>query len=306
MRYDDEHDACGVGFLADLSHRGGTHEVVRLALTAVGAMEHRGARAADGRTGDGAGILLETPRAIFMKYLAEAHVRVPEQHLAAVCVFLPADEDAAAAMRAKIEHAIRSESVKPMRWRVPPVDRSVLGKQAASGAPAYEQCLVDVGPGNARERMRSVRRAVIRTLRDEGDLATLVSASTTKVVYKGLLSSSELGAYFADLRDPLCVSRYAVFHQRFSTNTSPSWRLVQPFGTIAHNGEIDTITGNRAWMRARGVVSPRGARDSLEFDVALDAMVGAGYRVDEAVDLMLAPAIDGDDRLRAYYDAHIP
>jgi glutamate synthase domain-containing protein 2/glutamate synthase domain-containing protein 1/glutamate synthase domain-containing protein 3 len=305
MRH-DEHDACGVGFLADLSHRSGTHEVVRLALTAVGAMEHRGARAADGRTGDGAGILLETPRTLFLRYLAEKHVRVPEQHLAAVCVFLPIDEDLAAAMRARIEHAIRAEAVKPMAWRVPPVDRSVLGKQAASGAPSYEQLLVDVGPGNARERMRSVRRAVIRTLRDEGDLATLVSASTTKVVYKGLLSSTELGAYFADLRDPACVSRYAVFHQRFSTNTSPSWRLVQPFGTIAHNGEIDTITGNRAWMRARGVLSPRGASDSLEFDVALDAMVGAGYRVDEAVDLMLAPVIDDDDRLRAYYDAHIP
>jgi glutamate synthase domain-containing protein 2/glutamate synthase domain-containing protein 1/glutamate synthase domain-containing protein 3 len=305
MRH-DEHDACGVGFLADLSHRSGSHEVVRLALAAVGAMEHRGARAADGRTGDGAGILLETPRAIFQRYLAEAHVRVPEQHLAAVCVFLPLDEDLAASMRAKIEHAIRGESVKPMRWRVPPVDREVLGKHAAASAPTYEQLLVDVGPGNARERMRAVRRAVIRTLRDANDAATLVSASTTKVVYKALLSSSELGAYFADLRDPQCVSRYAVFHQRFSTNTSPSWRLVQPFGTIAHNGEIDTITGNRAWMRARGVISPRGASDSLEFDVALDAMVGAGYRVDEAVDLMLSPAIDGDDRLRAYYDAHIP
>src|SRR5665213_1195160 len=294
MRH-DEHDACGVGFLADLSHRSGTHEVVRLALTAVGAMEHRGA-----------GILLETPRALFMRYLAEKHVRVPEQHLAAVCVFLPLDEDSAAAMRARIEHAIRTEGVKPMAWRVPPVDRAVLGKHAAAAAPSYEQLLVDVGPGNSRERMRSVRRAVIRTLRDEGDLATLVSASTTKVVYKGLLSSTELGAYFADLRDPLCTSRYAVFHQRFSTNTSPSWRLVQPFGTIAHNGEIDTITGNRAWMRARGVLSPRGASDSLEFDVALDAMIGAGYRVDEAVDLMLAPVIDDDDRLRAYYDAHIP
>ena len=305
MRH-DEHDACGVGFLADLSHRGATHEIVRLALTAVGAMEHRGARAADGRTGDGAGILLETPRAVLSRDLIEAHVRVPEQHLAAVCVFLPVDEDVAAAMRAKVEHAVRSESVAPMRWRIPPVDRAVLGKQAASGAPSYEQLLVDVGPGNARERMRSVRRAVIRTLREEGDVATLISASPTTVVYKGLLSSSELGAYFADLRDPACASRFAVFHQRFSTNTSPSWRLVQPFGIVAHNGEIDTITGNRAWMRARGVVSPRGASDSLEFDVALDAMVGAGYRVDEAVDLMLSPAIDGDERLRAYYDAHIP
>ncbi|MBV9407952.1 MAG: hypothetical protein JO164_03960, partial [Candidatus Eremiobacteraeota bacterium] len=304
MRH-EEHDACGVGFLADLSNKA-SHRIVRLALNAVGAMEHRGARAADGRTGDGAGILLETPRAVFQRELAQAHVRVPEQHLAAVCVFLPADEDAAAAMRAKIEHAIRVETVKPMRWRVPPVDRAVLGKQAASNAPSYEQLLVDVGPGNARERMRSVRRTVIRTLREEGDLATLVSASPTTVVYKGLLSSSELGSYFADLRDEACVSRFAVFHQRFSTNTSPSWRLVQPFGIVAHNGEIDTITGNRAWMRARGIVSPRGASDSLEFDVALDAMVGAGYRVDEAVDFMLSPAVDDDDRLRAYYDAHIP
>ena len=301
----EEHDACGVGFLADLSNKP-SHRIVELALRAVGAMEHRGARAADGRTGDGAGILLETPRALLQRELAAAHVRVPEQHLAAVCVFLPLDEDLAAAMRAKIEHAIRMESVKPMRWRVPPVDPEVLGAQARASAPAYEQLLVDVGPGNSRERMRSVRRAVIRALREEGDVATLVSASPQTVVYKGLLSSSELGAYFADLRDPACVSRFAVFHQRFSTNTAPSWRLVQPFGIVAHNGEIDTITGNRAWMRARGVVSPRGASDSLEFDVALDAMVGAGYRVDEAVDLMLSPAIDDDERLRAYYDAHVP
>jgi len=304
MRH-EEHDACGVGFLADLNNSA-SHELVRLALAAVGAMEHRGARAADGRTGDGAGILLETPRALYQRELAALHVRIPDQHLAAICAFLPRDEDLAAAMRARIESAVRDEQVKPMRWRVPAVEPAVLGAQAAAAAPSYEQLLVDVGPGNARERMRAVRRAVIRTLRAEGDAATLVSASPTTVVYKALLSSSELGTYYADLLDPACASRFAVFHQRFSTNTAPIWRLVQPFGIIAHNGEIDTITGNRAWMRARGVLSPRGASDSLEFDVALDAMIGSGYRVDEAVDLMLAPAIDDDDRLRAYYDAHVP
>jgi glutamate synthase domain-containing protein 2/glutamate synthase domain-containing protein 1/glutamate synthase domain-containing protein 3 len=301
----EEHDACGVGFLADLSNKA-SHQTVELALAAVAAMEHRGARAADGRTGDGAGVLMETPRGLLQRELTAAHVRVPEQHLAAVCVFLPPGEEAAAGVRARVEQVVRGESVAPMRWRVPPVDPEVLGAQARGSTPSYEQLLVDVGPGNARERMRSVRRAVIRTLREDGDLATLVSASPTTIVYKALLSSSELGAYFADLRDPACASRFAVFHQRFSTNTAPSWRLVQPFGTIAHNGEIDTITGNRAWMQARGVVSPRGASDSLEFDVALDAMIGAGYRVDEAIDLMLSPAIDDDDRLRAYYDAHVP
>ncbi|MEA2665551.1 MAG: hypothetical protein QOI11_2495, partial [Candidatus Eremiobacteraeota bacterium] len=282
MLYDEhrEHDACGVGFLADLAHRA-SHEIVALALAAVGAMEHRGARGADGRTGDGAGILLETPRALYLRELAAAHVRVPERHLAAVCVFLPTEPGLAAALRARVEAAVRGEGIAPLRWRVPPVDPRVLGDGASYTAPSYEQLLVDMGPGNARERMRGVRRAVVRTLREEGDQATLVSAAPATVVYKGLLSSHELGDYFRDLRDPACASRFAVFHQRFSTNTSPRWRLVQPFGTIAHNGEIDTITGNRAWMRARGVVSPRWASDSLDFDTAVDAMLGAGYRVEE-------------------------
>jgi glutamate synthase domain-containing protein 2/glutamate synthase domain-containing protein 1/glutamate synthase domain-containing protein 3 len=300
----DEHDACGVGFLADLAQRA-SHEVVQLALTAVGAMEHRGARGADGRTGDGAGILLETPRALFLRELAAAHVRVPERHLAAVCVFLPTEPGLAASLRGRIEAAVRSQNVAPLRWRVPPVDASVLGRGARHTAPSYEQLMVDVGPGNARERMRAVRRAVTRVLREEGDVATLVSASAESVVYKGLLSSHELGDYFGDLRDPACMSRFAVFHQRFSTNTSPRWRLVQPFGMIAHNGEIDTITGNRAWMRARGIISHRWASDSCDFDFAVDAMVGAGYRVDEAVDIMLSPMVE-DERLKAYYDAHIP
>ncbi len=300
-----EHDACGVGFLADLSHRA-SHEVIRQSLEAAAAMVHRGARAADGRTGDGAGLLVETPRALFLRELGAQHVRVPERHLGAVCVFLPRDFDDAAAARAKIEASVRLADVAPLRWRVPQVDPDVLGEYARRTAPAYEQLLVDMGPGNVRERMRVVRHIVWRTVRDIPG-AVLVSASATKVVYKGLLSSSELGNYFADLRDPAFVSRFGVFHQRFSTNTSPQWRLVQPFNYIAHNGEINTVTGNRAWMQARGVPIRSWASDSLNFNIALDAMLGAGYRIDEAVDLMLSPSVDpGDDRLRAYYDAHIP
>jgi glutamate synthase domain-containing protein 2/glutamate synthase domain-containing protein 3 len=116
-----------------------------------------------------------------------------------------------------------------------------------------------------------------------------------------------LGAYFDDLRDEMFASRFAIFHQRFSTNSSPAWRLVQPFRHIAHNGEINTITGNRAWLAARGIRTLAGASDSYDFNTNVDAMVGAGYRVDEAVDMLLAPAIDASDaRLRAYYDAHVP
>jgi glutamate synthase domain-containing protein 2/glutamate synthase domain-containing protein 1/glutamate synthase domain-containing protein 3 len=300
-----EHDACGVGFIADLSHRA-SHDVIRMSLEAAANMAHRGARAADGRTGDGSGLLVETPRALFLKELAAQHVRIPERHLGAVCVFLPRDFDEAANARAKIEAAVRLGDVAPLRWRVPAVDPDVLGEYARRTAPPYEQLLVDMGPGNVRERMRVVRQMVWRTLRDIPG-GVLVSASATKVVYKALLSSAELGDYYADLRDPEFVSRFAVFHQRFSTNTSPQWRLVQPFNYIAHNGEINTITGNRAWMQARGIPVRPWASDSLNFNVAIDAMLGAGYRIDEAVDMMLSPSVEpGDDRLRAFYDAHIP
>ena len=301
---DREHDACGIGFLADLTHKA-SHDIVRLGLDAVGAMAHRGARSADGRTGDGAGILIETPRALFLRELAESHIRVPERHLAAICLFLPRDDDEAAAVRAQVEAAVRVAEVSPLRWRAPGVEPAVLGERARRTAPAYEQLLVDMGPGNVRERMRVVRRAIAKVLRDNGWNATLVSASPTTVVYKALLSSTELGAYFTDLRNPALASRFAAFHQRFSTNTAPQWRLVQPFNYIAHNGEINTITGNRAWMQARGISAPRWASDSHDFDTGVDAMLGAGYRIDEAVDLMLSPAAD-DDRLRAYYDAHVP
>jgi glutamate synthase domain-containing protein 2/glutamate synthase domain-containing protein 1/glutamate synthase domain-containing protein 3 len=301
---DREHDACGIGFLADLTHKA-SHDIVRMALDAVGAMVHRGARAADGRTGDGAGMLLETPRALFLRELTASNIRVPERHVAAICLYLPRDTDEAASTRAQVEGAVRSNDVAPLCWRTPAVEPAVLGAFARSSAPSYEQLLVDMGPGNVRERMRVVRRAVTRVLRENGEAATLVSASPTTVVYKGLLSSNELGAYFTDLRDPAFASRFAVFHQRFSTNTSPQWRLVQPFNYIAHNGEINTITGNRAWMKARGIIAPRWASDSHDFDTNVDAMVGAGYRIDAAIDMMLSPAVD-DERLRAYYDAHIP
>ena len=300
-----EHDACGVGFLADLSHRA-SHDVIRMSLEAAANMAHRGARAADGRTGDGAGLLVETPRALYLRELSVYHVRVPERHLGAVCMFLPRDFDEAANARAKIEAAVRLGDVAPLRWRVPGVDPDVLGEYARRTAPPYEQLLVDMGPGNVRERMRVVRQMVWRTARDIPG-AVLVSASATKVVYKALLSSAELGEYFADLRDEAFVSRFAVFHQRFSTNTSPQWRLVQPFNYIAHNGEINTITGNRAWMQARGIPVRPWASDSLNFNAAIDAMLGSGYRIDEAVDMMLSPSVEpSDDRLAAFYDAHIP
>ena len=302
----EEHDACGVGFLADLGGPA-THELVRLALQAVAAMTHRGARAADGRTGDGAGILCETPRKLLARELASADLHASSSHLAAICLFLPREPDAAAAARAAIEARVHALDVTPLRWRTPGMHEEILGAQARTTRPSFEQLVVDMGPGNVRERMRTAARMIEKSLREFGPSASLLSCSSTSVVYKALLSSDELGAYFDDLRDELFASRFALFHQRFSTNTSPSWRLVQPFRHIAHNGEINTITGNRAWLEARGIKTLPGSSDSYDFNTSVDAMVGAGYRVDEGVDMMLAPAIEASDpRLRAYYDAHVP
>jgi glutamate synthase domain-containing protein 2/glutamate synthase domain-containing protein 1/glutamate synthase domain-containing protein 3 len=302
----EEHDACGVGFVADLGGPA-SHRTIELALQAAAAMKHRGARSADGRTGDGAGILCETPRRLLVRELALVDLRASANHLAALCIFLPREADAAAGARAAIESSVRQAEVTPLRWRVPATQDDLLGEQARAGRPAFEQLVVDMGPGNVRERMRAAARALERTLREFGPSAALLSCSSTSVVYKALLSSDELGPYFDDLRDPAFASRFAIFHQRFSTNTSPSWRMVQPFRHVAHNGEINTITGNRAWLEARGIRTLPGASDSHDLNAAVDAMVGAGYRVDEAVDLLLAPAIEASDvRLRAYYDAHVP
>jgi len=270
-------------------------------------MMHRGARGADGRTGDGAGILCETPRKLLARELARVDLHASQNHLAAICLFLPREPDAAAAARAAIEARIHSVDITPLRWRTPGTHEEILGAQARSTRPSFEQLIVDMGPGNVRERMRSAARTIEKALREFGPSAALLSCSATSVVYKALLSSDELGAYFDDLRDEAFASRFALFHQRFSTNSAPAWRLVQPFRHIAHNGEINTITGNRAWLEARGIKSTPGASDSYDFNTAVDTMVGSGYRVDEGVDMLLAPAIEASDtRLKAYYDAHVP
>ena len=161
----EEHDACGIGFLADLSGSA-SHGLIEQALAAVGAMSHRGARAADGRTGDGAGILCEIPRAFLARELAVSGLRAPAAHLAAICVFLSRDADSAGAVRALVESAVRRVDVTPLRWRRPLVDEHVLGDHARSTRPSYEQLIVDMGPGNVRARMRTARAAIERALHD--------------------------------------------------------------------------------------------------------------------------------------------
>ena len=201
LQREPEHDACGVGFLADLSHKA-SHDVIRMSLEAAAAMAHRGARAADGRTGDGAGLLIETPRALYLRELTADHVRIPERHLGAVCLFLPRDFDDAANARAKVEAAVRAGRRRAVALaraagqcgrarRICPPHRTALRTAAGRHGPGQR------ARAHARRAPARVAHACA-TLRG----AVLVSASATKVVYKALLSSAELGDYFADLRDP--------------------------------------------------------------------------------------------------------
>ncbi|HEV3153583.1 MAG TPA: glutamate synthase large subunit [Candidatus Baltobacteraceae bacterium] len=306
MNESRHHDACGVGFLADIGGPA-SHETVVIALGAAAAMAHRGARAADARTCDGGGILFETPRALVARELERREIRVSAQAVAIAAVFLPTESRRAAALRLTIEAAARSAGAHPLFWRVPPVREEALGPHAFATRPSYEHLIVDAGSGDRPERMRRVYDRIDRALAAYADDAVcLVSASATSVVYKALLSCAELGEYFSDLTDPAVRSRFALFHQRFSTNTAPSWRLVQPFRHIAHNGEINTIAGNRAWLRARGVAVGPGSSDSHDLNIAVDAMLDAGYGIDDAVDLLLGASVGGDERLRAYYEAHLP
>jgi glutamate synthase domain-containing protein 2/glutamate synthase domain-containing protein 1/glutamate synthase domain-containing protein 3 len=301
------HDACGIGFLADTTGHS-SHDLVRLALQAVGAMSHRGARCADGKSADGAGIMLDIPRALLARDLESRGVVLERERIALAGVFLSRDPRRAPVLRGAIEAASRAAGATPLLWRSPAVHEDALGPYAHSTQPSYEQLVLDAGTGDRAERMRRVYHRIDRALQAyKDDAVCLVSASASSIVYKALLSSDELAHYYADLTDPLVRSRFAVFHQRFSTNTAPSWRLVQPFRHLAHNGEINTISGNRAWLRARGIAVGTGSSDSHDLNIALDALLDAGYEVDEAVDLLLGAAVDpGDDRLRAYYEAHLP
>jgi len=309
-RDETERDACGVGFLADLTTKA-SHEVVAYALEAVARMAHRGARAADGKTGDGAGVMLDTPRALLARDVGSNGIHVDEASIAAIGVFLPLAQARATALRFAVEQASRSVGLQPLRWRTPPVNTAALGDYARQTQPQYQQLIVDMGRGDRAVRAHRMRRAyesVGKALASFNDpVAALVSASAGSIVYKALLSSDDLAGYYDDLRDPLCASRFALFHQRFSTNTSPSWRLVQPFRHIAHNGEFNTIEGNRTWLRARGIEVGRGGSDSHDFNIAVDAMLDGGYTIGDSVDLLLGAAVEPeDDRLQAYYDAHLP
>lgn len=319
-----EKDACGLAMVATLRGEPG-HDIIDLALTALRNLEHRGAIGSDAGTGDGAGILTQMPDA-FLRAVVGFELP-PVGEYAAGMVFLPRDAEARAAQKAGIERIAASEGIEVLGWRDVPTEDENLGKLAFAARPVFEQLFVSrpaVGDAPALSGIDLDRRVYRLRKRARHEVeASFVSLSSRTIGYKGMVTTLQLEPFFPDLQDERFASELAVVHSRYSTNTFPSWPLAQPLRMLAHNGEINTVRGNRNWMRARqsqlesellGDIRPLlpictdGASDSASFDEVLELLTLTGRSLPHAVLMMVPEAyekqVDVPADLRAFYDYH--
>ena len=331
----DEHDACGIGFVAHLRGER-SRDIVRNALLLLRNLAHRGAAGRDPDTGDGAGVLLQLPHAFLWRACAALGFRLPEAGGYGVgMVFLPQDPERRRACEALIERAMAMHAFRVIGWRDVPTDARHAGAEARRVQPVIRQCFctrtvltLDVDDGATMERaLYLVRKEIERgllELSDAGIGCHVSSLSSRTVVYKGMLHAEQLEAFYPDLGDPALESGIALVHSRFSTNTFPSWPLAHPYRMVAHNGEINTIRGNRLWMRARAasLASPLlgddaeavapiltdGQSDSASFDSVLELLVMAGRPIAHAMSMLIPEAWEKNETMpperRAFYEYH--
>ena len=309
-----EHDSCGVGFVANMDGRK-DHDVIVNGLKVLENLMHRGAVGGDQTTGDGAGILFQLPELFFRRVCAERKISLPHYgHYGVGMVFLPLDTEWGDRWTREIEQAVSHEGLIFLGWRDVPVNESAIAGQARATRPRIRQFFVDGGSleGAVLERKLYMTRKAIEkrsmALEESGDESAgkcyLPSFSCRTIVYKGLFTATQLAGFYEDLKDPEMVSALAVVHQRYSTNTFPSWELAQPFRYMAHNGEINTLRGNLNLVRAREqalqsplfgkgikkllpIIDERGS-DSACLDNALELLTGAGRSLSHAM-LVLIP-----------------
>ena len=330
----NEHDACGVGFVANI--RGDrSHSLVQQALDILRNLDHRGAVGADPLFGDGAGILIQIPDAFYREELAAQGVTLPPPGEYGVgMIFLPRERASRLACEQELERTVRAEGQVVLGWRDVPLDRAMpMSPLVREREPVIRQIFIGRGPDvmvpDALERkLYIIRKAASHRIQElhlqHGKEYYVVSMSTRTVVYKGLLLADQVGRYYRDLGDERVVSAIAMVHQRFSTNTFPQWELAHPYRMVAHNGEINTVKGNFNWMRAReGVMaSPvlgddlkklfpliyEGQSDTACFDNALELLVMAGYSLPHAMMMMIPEAWEQhtlmDDGRRGFYEYH--
>ncbi len=327
-----EHDACGVAFVATLTGEP-SHDIVAKALTALRNLDHRGAAGAEVNSGDGAGILMQVPDD-FLRAVTDFELP-PRGSYAVGTAFLPGDDENVAKTRSRIEELAREEGLAVLGWRDVPTSPEVLGATAVSVMPTFSQLFV-AGSGARVAGMALERQAFCLRKRAEKETDVYFpSLSTRTLAYKGMLTTDQLGHFYPDLVDERIASALAVVHSRFSTNTFPSWPLAHPFRFIAHNGEINTVMGNRNWMRAREALlesdlltSPRagerssgsadlerlfpictaGASDSASFDEVLELLHMGGRSLPHSVLMMIPEAWENhgemDEQRRAFYEFH--
>ena len=321
---DKEHDACGVGFIAavDGSAR---RSVVNAAIEALQSIWHRGAVDADGMTGDGAGIHLAIPREFFIKHIARTGHEDDGGRLAVGMVFLPRNDlSAQETCRCIVEQEILNMGHFIYGWRQVPVDITALGDKAMATRPEIEQIMFsmpqEMSGQEAERQLYLIRRRIEKAVLAE--LVTdfyICSLSTRSIIYKGMFLAEQVTAFYPDLLDELFVSNFAVYHQRYSTNTFPTWRLAQPFRVLAHNGEINTVRGNINWMCCHedrmstdvfaGAVEDikpviaKGSSDSAALDSVFELLLQAGRDLPMVKTMMIPQAVDvsGNDKLAKLY-----
>ena len=321
----NEHDACGVGMLVDI-HGRKSHSIVDSALTVLENMRHRGAEGADNQTGDGAGILVQIPH----EFILLQGIPVPEKgHYGTGLVFLPKDQAAQKAFLQIIQEEVEAKGLTILCLRDVPVCSEILGKDALATEPAIKQLFI-VGEEDQQElelKLYGVRKRIEKRIASSSFVEKkdfyVVSLSTRSLIYKGMLESMQLRKYFPDLTNEYFTSALALVHSRFSTNTFPTWSLAQPFRLLAHNGEINTIRGNRAWMAAREsvlsssrlpdmealdpIIQP-DMSDSASLDNVLEFLLASGLSLPHAMAMLVPESFNEknpiSDDLKAFYEYH--
>ncbi|PKH09601.1 glutamate synthase large subunit [Moritella sp. Urea-trap-13] len=317
-----EKDNCGFGLIA---HQEGeaSHKLVRVAISSLDRMQHRGGIAADGKTGDGCGLLMQKPDSFFRAIAIENDWNLRSNYAVGM-IFLNQDTDKSAAAQQIIKEELERETLNVVGWREVPLDTSVLGEIAMSSLPQIQQVFINApagwAPKDIERRLYLTKRRIEKRITDDSDFY-IASLSNLVTIYKGLCMAGDLPKFFLDLADLRMQSAICLFHQRFSTNTSPKWPLAQPFRFMAHNGEINTIEGNREWVRARSYkfsspllpdmhdaapfVNTKGS-DSSAMDNMLELFLAGGMDIFRAFRLLVPPAWQNhpnmDDDLRAFYD----
>ncbi|OFY57230.1 MAG: glutamate synthase subunit alpha [Bacteroidetes bacterium RBG_19FT_COMBO_42_10] len=324
-REEFEHENCGIGFVAHLKGRK-SHSIISQGLDILRNMTHRGAEGADSRTGDGAGIMIQVPRDF---YLIQGYSLPPSGQFGTGLVFLPQDSEDASKCEEILLNVVEEEDINFLGFREVPCNNSVLGEISLAAEPHIRQILLgaDIQQDDLERKLYIIRKRTERIIRDsviqQKSFFYIPSLSTKVLVYKGMLTSLQLREYFLDLTDEHLQSGIALVHSRFSTNTFPSWDLAQPFRMLGHNGEINTIRGNRLWMEAREsllksdklgdlsriypIIEP-GKSDSASLDNVLEFLVMSGKSLPYAMSILIPESINAKNpispELRDFYHYH--